>query len=50
MREIIIAESNFLARLIWEIYVGKREFDRVAYDETEKRLQAIRDEARKIKD
>lgn len=41
-KQIIIAEANFLEKLLHDIYVGKEEFTIVNWTTVRKRLQTIR--------
>lgn len=47
MNNVIIAEANFITKDLYELYVGKKEFDVVLKRSLWLRLQTIRDEARK---
>lgn len=47
MKEKIIAEANFLQQLIFDIYIGREEFTGLNWITITKRLQSIRNEARK---
>lgn len=47
MKEKIVAEANFLEGFLYQMYVGKQEFDQLAWRTICTRIQAIRDEARK---
>ena len=46
-RDIIRIEANFIQELIWRIYTGQEEFTELNKITLFKRLQAIRDEAKK---